>query len=194
MFHLPHFRRIKDGESLAYYASEYADCSGLPVPRNYLQASENHVFGIFWKKQLIGGFILGAQANFRSLQCFAKEDQHAALQLQMGAADQYSEICCFFIKSQYRTHMKLNLFVWLSLTYAIRRFGRTKLLFGTNKVPLARLYGQTHRSRPFHEDRINGQRTFLFVSERKHSVRGMLEIIRFKIKRFRRIQRRATAC
>lgn len=183
MFYLPRLKQIQAPAQLQAYSTEYEACSGLPIPAEYLQASANRVFGLFYQGELVGGFVLGSQTDFRTIQFFAAAERQAALYDEMGALDQYTEITCFFIKKQFRTNTFLNFSTWLGMTYAIRRYGKQQLLFGTNSPSLARLYSQTHRSVPFHEDRVNGKPTFVFRGERHHSVMGMLAIMRHKLQR-----------
>ena len=188
---IPRLSRIRDTKTLEQYAADYCNCSGLSIPTTYLQSKNNRVFGVFWQRQLVGGFILGADSDFRTLHCFARPEAHDELLSKMGEASQYAEITCFFIQSQYRTITWLNLYVWLALTFCIRIYGRQGLLFGTNSPSLAKLYGQTHHSRPFHKDRIGKKRTFLFLATRRQSVKGMLEIIRHKLQRSRELKKAA---
>ncbi len=180
---LPQFRQIKAKDALQHFAKVYLNCSGLPIPDSYLYNPNNRVFGIYWKKALIGGFILGNGSEFRTINVFAKAESHDELYQILGEKSDYTEICCFWIKRQFRTKTALNIFVWLSMTYAPKTYGTKCFLFGTCSRPLARLYGQTPKSILIHEDQIKNKSTFVFWAKRSTCVIGMLEIIGYKLKR-----------
>ena len=180
---IPTLRQITNKDQLNAYSDMYFKCSGLPIPKEYLMNPVNRVFAIFWKGNLIGGFILGRDINFRTIQFFAKEHKQESVISQLGDLTEFTEICCFWIQRKYRTNTFLNIFVWLSMTYALRMYGTKYLLFGTCSRSLARLYGQTSKSIQIHRDRINDKATFIFRAHRSTCVTGMLEIISHKLKR-----------
>ncbi|MEL6612737.1 MAG: hypothetical protein AAFQ53_11630 [Bacteroidota bacterium] len=189
----PVLRRLTNPAALDRYADASVASSGLEVPRNYLHSPDNKVFGVFFRGELIGGFLLGAPPIYRTLSCIAESADYGRLLAEMQGKGQHTEICCFFIELAHRRNPRLNLIVWLYLTYAIRRHSRAHLLFGTNSSSLAKLYGRTHRSRPFYTGTVGGNRTFVFHSTRSGSVRGMLEIIRHKWERQRKLRRRTVS-
>lgn len=193
MTFLPQMKQIKTKEKLQLFAQVYKKCSGLPIPDAYLYNPDNHVFGIYWKKQLIGGFILGRGPEFRTIEIFAKEDKHRKVYDQLEEKSDYTEICCFWIQRKFRTKTSLNLFVWLAMTYALKRYGTKYFLFGTCSRSLARLYGQTEKSMMIHRDFINKKPTFIFWAKRSSCVTGMLEIISFKLSRMLRISKKSAA-
>lgn len=180
---IPKFKQITDKNQLKAYSKKYFACSGLPIPEEYMINPINRVYAIFWKGDLIGGFILGRDTNFRTIQFFAKEHKQEGVIAQLGDLNKYTEICCFWIQRKYRTNTFLNMFVWLCMTYALRMHGTQYFLFGTCSRSLARLYGQTSKSIQIHRDRINNKATFIFRAHRSTCVTGMLEIISHKLKR-----------
>lgn len=183
MYFFPTLKQITDKNQLSQYSEMYLNSSGLPIPEEYLNNSLNRVFAIFWRGSLIAGFILGGDIKFRTIQFFAKEQKQDKVKTQLGDLNKYTEICCFWIHRSYRTNTFLNIFVWLSMTYALRVYGTQFLLFGTCSRSLARLYGQTSKSIQIHRDRINNKATFIFMAHRSTCVTGMLEIISHKMKR-----------
>jgi len=190
MFSLPKLRRIHQTAALRTYGQAYAASSGLPVPEDYLLAPENHCYGLYYQRQLIGGFILGNTATYRTIAVFARPEQQADVRRQL--TDSTTEICCFFIQREFRTHTPLNFVVWLSLLYCLLRHGRREILFGTCSASLARLYAQTRWSEPIHTDRVDGRNTYIFRARRGKAMAGFVKILGHKLRRVRRISGRNT--
>lgn len=190
MFSLPTFKRIKSKSELQEFSKRYCKASGLPIPESFLYNPNNNVFGIYHANQLIGGFILGNSASFRTIELFASENKQEEVYQQLNNTQDYTEICCFYIDRNYRTKTSFNFFVWLAMTFALKRYGRKYFIFGTCSRSLARLYAKTPKSVPIHEDFINRKSTFIFKAKRHHSVTGMLEIIAYKFKRTLKLKRR----
>lgn len=180
---IPTFRRISTKDELSSYSQKYLDCSGLPIPDSYMENNLNRVIAIYWRTEMIGGFILGRDTNFRTLQFFAKKEKQGTVIEKLDDLKEYTEICCFWITKQQRANTFINTFVWLSMTYALRMYGTQYFLFGTCSKSLARLYAQTPKSIQIHRDRINKKATFIFKAHRSSCVTGMLEIVKHKLKR-----------
>ncbi len=179
----PTLKQITAKDILNAYSNMYFKCSGLPIPEEYMTNELNRVFAIYWRSKLIGGFILGRDTKFRTIEFFAKPEKQESVINKLEELTKYTEITCFWIARKYRTNTFLNIFVWLSMTYALRMYGTQYFLFGTCSRSLARLYGQTSKSIQIHRDRINNKATFIFKAHRSTCVTGMLEIIGHKIKR-----------
>ena len=178
---LPRLRRLTSTPDYQAFAQKYEQCSKLPVPQDYLEA--NHVFGIYLKNYLIGGFILGCGAPLRTVRFFAQADKQDQIYQQLGAPNTFTEICCFWIDSGYRKKTTINYFIWISMAYALKRYGTANIIFGTNSSRLAALYSTTKRSIFLHQDRINRKSTYIFTAARRGCVKGILEIVYFKFKR-----------
>ena len=183
MISTPKFRRLRSKTDLQEFSNHYCQASGLPIPQSYLQNPINNVFGIYFNKQLIGGFILGNSTAFRTLDFFATKTNRPKVQQKLGQLESYTEICCFYIDREFRTKTRFNFFVWLAMTYALKRYGKKYFLFGTCSRSLARLYATTPKSIPIHEDIMEGKATFIFKARRNTCVLGMLEIITYKFRR-----------
>lgn len=183
MFSLPQFKQIKETKALASFADHYLKSSGLPIPDAYLYNPDNHIFGIYWNHELIGGFILGNGPDFRTIELFAQVEKQASIYEGLENRSDYTEICCFFIKRKFRTKAILNFFTWFAMTYALKRYGNQYFLFGTCSRSLARLYGQTEKSILISRDRVNQKSTFIFWAEKRTCIRGMFEIIFHKLQR-----------
>lgn len=187
---LPQLRQIKTTDERCNFAKIYLKCSGLPIPDSYLYHPNNRIFGIYWNRTLIGGFILGNGPEFRTIALFAQPEQQPEIYNELEERSSYTEICCFWIKREYRAKTALNIFVWLSMTYALKFYGTTYFLFGTCSRSLAQLYGQTPKSILIHEDRVNKKQTFIFWAKRSSCITGMLEIIGYKLRRVFQISRK----
>lgn len=198
MITLPTLSRLESQASLDSYAATYFQSSGLPIPEDYLINQNNRVYGIFLKRQLIGGFILGKGDELRTLEVFANGEAREQLYEMLGDVRSFTEITCFWIDPAFRQHTQINNFIWVALAFVLKRFGEKNILFGTCSSSLARLYGITPKSRLIHRDNINGKRTFIFQSKRSNSNIGFWEILRYKwkrtaeIKRHRRVHRLAS--
>ncbi|MDF1695038.1 MAG: hypothetical protein P1U56_04370 [Saprospiraceae bacterium] len=180
---IPTFKQITNHEELSNFSQKYFTCSGLPIPDDYMQNEINRVFAVYWKSELVGGFILGRDVNFRTLEFFAKKEKQSKVIDQLEELSNYTEICCFWIQKKHRTNTYINMYIWLAMTYALRMYGTQYFLFGTCSRSLARLYAQTPKSIQIHRDRINNKATFIFKAHRSSCVSGMLEIISHKLKR-----------
>jgi len=189
MYNIPQIKRLQSQNDLQQYASIYCECSGLPVPMEYLSSASNRVYGVFLKKKMIGGFILGRGSSMRTLEVFAQPEARLKLYQSIGPVTDFTEITCFWIAADLRKNTALNTFVWLALAFCLRRFGTPRILFGTCSSSLARLYGVTPKSVLIHRDRMNGKRTYIFQSERSVSLQGFMEILRFKLSRTARISK-----
>ena len=192
MFSTPRFRRIQSPSALKAFSAQYCKASGLAIPDAYLCKPNNFVFGIYYDQQLIGGFILGNHTEFRTVEVFASKRKRAEVEQQLGHLEEYTEICCFYIDRKFRAKARYNFFVWLMMTYALKRYGKQYFLFGTCSRSLARLYAQTPKSIPIHRDFIDGKATFIFKAQRNQSLSGMLEIIAYKLKRTLRLKKQAS--
>ena len=190
MFLTPKFKRIQSTSELNEFSNNYCKASGLPIPKMYLHNPNNNVFGIYFNKQLIGGFVLGNSTSFRTIELFANKNNRANLRQQLGHLTEYTEICCFYIDGNFRTKTRINFFVWLTMTYALKRYGKKNFLFGTCSRSLARLYAQTPHSIPIHQDSIDDKETFIFKAKRNKCILGMLEIMIYKFKRTLKLKKR----
>ncbi len=190
MIYLPSLKRLQQKGPLDQFAQTYLQCAGLPIPSSYLYDPDNRVYAIYYRQQMIGGFILGQGQSMRTLEVFAQATAREGLYQQLGAISDFTEITCFWISPETRNNTALNTFIWLSLAYSLNRFGTPKILFGTCSASLARLYGVTSKSQLLHRDFVEGKQTFVFQSERKVSLQGFLEILRYKLLRTVRIKRR----
>lgn len=181
MLNFPKFRKLSTAQALDFYANTYEKCSGLPVPMAYLES--NHVFGIYLDNKMIGGFILGSGEQLRTIEFFAAPEVHEKLYTQMEAPNSYTEICCFWIDRAYRRKTSINYFIWVSMAYALKKYGTEHIVFGTCSRRLAALYSATPRSIFLHSDFIKNKQTFIYVARKKGCVGGILQIVYHKLKR-----------
>ena len=185
MLHFPAFRKIQTTPELDAFASAYFQFSGFQVPRSYYE--NNLVFGVWWREQLIGGFVLGAGTRLRTLEVFAGAEHRDTLYRHVEQAEPHTEMCCFWMNPVFQQKTVLNFFVWLCVAYALRVFGTRQLIFGTNSARLAALYGATPKCLLLHSDVVNHKRTFIFTGPRKDCLLGVAQILWYKIKRLRKM-------
>ena len=170
---IPTLKQITDKDQLNAYSDQYFKCSGLPIPEEYLTNPVNRVFAIYWKGNLIGGFILGRDTNFRTIQFFANVDKQERVVSQLGDLTDFTEICCFWIQRKCRTNTYLNIFVWLSMTYALRMYGTQQLLFGTMlSISSSSFMGRPQNLFKSIETEVNDKATFIFKAHRSTCVTG----------------------
>jgi hypothetical protein len=181
MLHFPSFRRIQNAHETDIFANTYTQCSGFNVPRSYYES--NQVFGIYWKGCMIGGFVLGSGTTLRTLEVFAGDGHRAALYQHVQKSEAHTEMCCFWIDPVCRKKTGLNFFVWLCVAYALRTYGTSRLIFGTNSIRLAALYGAASKSELLHRDVLNQKQTFIFSGPRKYCLLGVAQILWYKAKR-----------
>ncbi|MGH1433048.1 MAG: hypothetical protein ACRBG0_01165 [Lewinella sp.] len=189
----PVLLQLRTKESREIFSSIYFKASGLPIPESYLHHPNNRVFGVYKKQELIGGYILGNNSNFRTIALFAQEEKHDMLYEQLESKGVFTEICCFWIKKEVRTQTHFNFFIWLTMAYALRRYGTPYVLFGTCSRSLAQLYSSTSRVKFLSEDVIKRKSTFIFWSKQRYAVSGISEIVFHKLKRVLKIAKKPKA-
>lgn len=181
MYTIPKFKKLSTDQELHFFATTYEQNSGLPVPMAYLQ--DNHVFGIYLRKKMIGGFILGSGQHLRTVQFFAAKEKHQELFQRMEPLESYTEICCFWIERAYRRKTIINYFIWVSMALSLKKYGTKNIIFGTQSSRLAALYSATDKSVFLHSDKIKNRQTFIYVARKKGCVTGILQIVYYKFKR-----------
>ncbi len=189
--YLPVLRQLMTKASRTIFSEIYTKASGLPIPDSYLYDEKNRVFGIYKKEELIGGFILGQGENLRTIELFATQDKHEGLYQALEEKGAFTEICCFWIKRKVRTKTSLNFFIWLSMAYALKRYGSPCIIFGTCSRSLAHLYSVTSKVNFLNEDFIKRKPTFIFWAKYSHAFSGIAEIVFYKLKRTLRIVKKS---
>ena len=139
MFYLPKFSKITTNQELDVFDHSYTQCSGFKVNRDYYES--NQVFGIYRKSRMIGGFVLGTGSTLRTLEVFVGIEHRDDLYNHVKASRSHTEMCCFWMDPSTRKKTWLNFFVWFCVAYALWVNGTQQLIFGTNSVRLAALYG-----------------------------------------------------
>lgn len=179
----PTLLQLQTTASRENFSEIYCKASGLPIPESYLHHPNNRVFGVYKNQELIGGYILGNGSNFRTIALFAQEDKHDMLYEQLEHKELYTEICCFWIKKEVRTKTTLNFFIWLTMAYALKRYGTPYVIFGTCSRSLAQLYSSTSKVKFLSEDIVKRKSTFIFWSKQRYAISGISEIVFHKLKR-----------
>ena len=132
---------------------------------------------------MIGGFILGMGPTFRTIDFFAAAENQPDLTKKLVDPNKFTEITCFWLDSKHRSQSYTNLLTWIKLALAIKKHSNPYLLFGTNSKGLARLYNISKESFLVHDDLCNNKKTYVFVAQTRYCIKGILEIMAFKVKR-----------
>jgi hypothetical protein len=180
MFTLPSFNILRSTQSRNQYAERYEKSSGLPIPQDYLHDPANRVFGVVRDRELVGGFILGEGVALRTVKVFAAKADQTAINNLAGSAGERTEITCFWIGATVRKEVLLNRFIWLSMAYALTRYAKQTIIFGTCSRGLARLYATSQRVSLLNRDRVNGKPAFIFQAEKREAIAGFCNILTFK--------------
>lgn len=178
---IPRLHKISDEALLQVFSSSYEQISGLPIPEHYLMTRT--VYGFFYRKRLVGGFIIGVNTPFRTIEVFSNHPHQQILhQLIEGIA--FSEICSFWLEKTYRKKL-LSYWLWMWMAWIIYSLKSQYLLFGTNSKGLARIYNYPRKCFLLHEDKVlthSGLKdTWIFVGRRKDIIMGVLEIFILKL-------------
>lgn len=181
----PVFKTINTPQGVGVFAHHYSQCSGFNVGRDYYESSQ--LFGVYFQRRMIGGFVLGTGSVLRTLEVFAGDQYRTDLYQKIQQSGDSTEICCFWIAPEFRKNTWLNFFVWVCVAYALQKYGSGHLVFGTNSTRLAALYNNASKSNLLHTDYLNGKRTFIFCGPRKYCLLGVAEILYYKIKRLVKI-------
>ncbi|MFK8161266.1 MAG: hypothetical protein AB8H12_02280 [Lewinella sp.] len=180
MFPLPSFNILRSTQSRNDYAELYEQSSGLPIPQDYLHDPANRVFGIVRDRVLVGGFILGEGEALRTVKVFASPADQVNIDGMAGDVGERTEITCFWISAAVRREVTLNRFIWISMIYALTRYSKRTIVFGTCSKGLARLYATSQRAELVSRDRIDRKSTFIFRAEKRDAIAGFCNILAFK--------------
>jgi hypothetical protein len=186
MMNFPIFRKISTLEDLNAFSANYTRCSGFVVPFEYY--TSNQVFAVYWRGQMAGGFVLGTGARLRTLEVFAGNDARPGLYNHVQQSKPHTEMCCFWMDPAFQKNTWLNFFVWFCVAYAMWVFASPQLIFGTNSVRLAALYGSSPKCKMLHTDFINQKQTFIFSGPRRDCLTGVAQIMWYKCKRLMRVK------
>ncbi|MEM7105346.1 MAG: hypothetical protein AAF502_19565 [Bacteroidota bacterium] len=178
---LPKIKILKAQEELEQFQTSYFGNAKLEVPMEYLQ--NNQVFAFILNGKQVGGFVLGTDQNFRTVEFFASAEKRAKVSSQIKKPGLFSELCCFWIDPEHKCKTRVNLAIWFLMSLTLKKNSRQFLLFGTCSKGLAKLYSSTRHSVLIHKDRVNRNATFIFIAKRSICISGIMEIILKKMKR-----------
>lgn len=173
-------RRLKTLKALQNFQTKYKTISGLPVPLAYLQAGQ--VFGFYDRQNLIGGFVLSSHHQLRTLEVFSSAANKVAIYTKLGSTQRYCEVCCFWMDKIYRQNIFFNVCCWLRMAYQVKKQKQAFILFGTNSKGLALMYAYPkNHSLLYHQDKVKGRNTYVFITRRPDFVPGVWKIIGSKL-------------
>lgn len=183
---LSSYRQLTRSNDREQFASLYESHSGLPIPKDYLNASSSQIFGFYRKDKLVGGFILGHARKSRTVALFAQPHQRDAVCQRMDNQHPHTEICCLWMSHSQRKKALANSFSWLFIGWAISNYASSGLLFGTCSRGLANLYRTSQKIKLIHQDQINRRGTYIFTAKKRDCFVGIFNIVATKLrKRFR---------
>lgn len=181
MIAFPTFSSLRQSNDINRFAECYTACSGFQVPSEYYTA--NRVFGVRFRGQMVGGFVLASGNTLRTLEVFAGPEHRDELYQTVRQSAQATELCCFWMAPACRRNVLMNFFTWCCVAYALQRYGTPQLVFGTNSVRLAALYANASKGKLLHTDYLNHKRTFVFAGPRQYCLLGVAQILCCKTKR-----------
>lgn len=128
-------RPLVSGLERRDFRDAYAAASGYEVPLEYL--SSQQVFGCVRDDRLVGGFVLGTQTPFRTLNRIPEPARsEVAAQLDL---DDTLELACLWLAPELRKGRHSVRF-WLLFARAVTAQPRRAVVMGTEAAGLRRLY------------------------------------------------------
>ena len=176
-------KRCTNIHELKEFQSKYEAISGLALPYEYLESSDVYVYQ--QNNRIIGGFVLGYQLPFRTVEVFASEINRPNLR-RVFNKEQFCEICCFWVDKAYRKKLLVSVTVWLKMAYTVKTQKQPFVLFGTNSKGLTKMYGYPKNSCLYHKDHVSNKHTFVFLARRTDFFGGVWEIVVSKLLKFER--------
>jgi hypothetical protein len=138
-----------------------------------------------------GGFVLGKEIPYRTIEVFASEKNRADLYNYIKDSS-YCEINCLWLSVKYRRGI-LSYWFWILFALKVSTQKETMLIYGTIAKPMADIYGYPRKSRLLHSEALmfNGKKrsSWIFIGAKKDFFVGVLEtfIYKFKSKQSREV-------
>ena len=153
---------------------KYEALSGLKLPFEYIQSQ--NVYAFYNNKEMIGGFILGQNHPYRTIDTFvAAENREAVLKYFIN--DNLCELCCFWIKKEFRKKIFFGAKFWLQMANAVKNQPKDYVIFGTGSKSLASIYGYPANCLLLHKDKLSCGDTYVFLGRRIDFVSGVWSIL-----------------
>jgi hypothetical protein len=183
MAYFPKFSVLTQVNELEQFAKKCKQLHGQEVSLDYLNNAHNRVVGVFINSELSGGFVLGAGIDFLTIRQFAqKENQDKICRNMKGRM--FTEVACFWMDPVLQKCQLAKWLTWAFLALSIVRFGHRFVVFGTCSTQLAQVFKASSRVCLLHNERVGKHQTFIFYTEQKHGLAGMLEIAVYKFQQY----------
>ncbi len=128
------------------------------------------------KDVLVSPFI-----QLRTIEVFATKENRAKIYQEMGEAEKYCEVCCFWIVKEFRNYTLLNTTCWMTMACIVEQQECSYVVFGTNVKGMTMLYTIPKESVLYIQDIVNGRNTYIFLARRKGFLLGVWRIIWSKL-------------
>ena len=176
-------RKITQDHLLREFRERYIRISGLNVPEDFLKTRD--VYAAFnLRNKMCGGFVLGNESPYRTIEVFAGEQDKAKL-YDFIKNSSYCELNCLWLSVKYRKGI-LCYWFWILFALKVSRQREAMLIYGTIAKPLADIYGYPRKSRLLHTEQLmfnNRPRTsWIFIGHRTDFFVGVLETFVYKFK------------
>lgn len=162
---------------LISFKNHYTQRSKLEISLSFLYSQK--VYGFYdQNNNLVGGFILGFNGPYRTIEKFSTERFHNKLHDRILGGKNLFEICCFWLHRGLSKDSLLNARAWLLMGRVIEsQVHKDYIIYGTNNRGLALMYNYPTNSFVYHQETLNGKSNYIFISKREYFIDGAKEII-----------------
>jgi len=176
-------RKIKQDHLLEEFRERYINVSGLNVPPDFLKTRS--VYAAYnLKNKMCGGFVLGNEIPYRTIEVFAGEHNRKKL-YNFVEGTSYCELNCLWLSVKYRKGV-LCYWFWILFAWKVSMQKESMLIYGTIAKSLADVYGYPRKSKLLHTEQLmfnNKMRpSWIFIGARIDFFVGVLETFIYKFK------------
>jgi len=174
-------RKINQDHLLKEFKDKYVSVSGLNVPEDFLKSRS--VYAAFnMRNRMCGGFVLGKENPYRTIEVFAGEKSKKKLYDYIEGTS-YCELNCLWLSVKYRKGIMCYWF-WILFALKVSMQRESMLIYGTIAKSLADIYGYPRKSKLLHSEELlfnDRMRTsWIFIGARADFFVGVLETFIYK--------------
>jgi len=142
-------RKINQDHLLKEFKDKYVSVSGLNVPEDFLKSRS--VYAAFnMRNRMCGGFVLGKENPYRTIEVFAGEKSKKKLYDYIEGTS-YCELNCLWLSVKYRKGIMCYWF-WILFALKVSMQRESMLIYGTIAKSLADIYGYPRKSKLLHSE------------------------------------------
>lgn len=176
-------KKITQDHQIKEFREKYRTASGLEVSEDFLKSRD--VYAVFdLKSRMRGGFVLGRENPYRTIEVFAGEQNRKKL-YDFIQGTSYCELNCLWLSVKYRKGF-LSYWFWILFAFKVSMQKESMLIYGTVAKSLADIYGYPRKSKLLHTEELmfkNKLRThWIFIGARTDFFVGVLETFIYKYK------------